>query len=248
MNNKYNDNFINMEDIYNVINEPEEMYYDDDITYLDDPYDENEFYVEDELAWADDITYLDEPEEDEFDLDLGEGFIPLPQGDYYQEELIVIDENYVLDEFEEDLVENYVRPAIDNYQEVHYSYEDINNLLQEAEEIDLMVEEAESLIQFPVQQDLAEELQVPDMSEEDDKIAKSIAKEHIDNVKAGEAIGSLYGDNENPEDDTSWVDDNDDPFGNDIGVIIAEDPNEEVVEDDFVEGSFQDWINQQQGN
>ena len=241
----YNDNY--MENIYELINSEEEEFYDDDITYLDDPVDEFSYY-DDELSWADDITYLDDPEEEEFDLDLGEGFIPLPQGDYYQEELIVIDEKYILDEFEEDLVENYVRPAIEERQEVEYSMDDIYTFINDTDEIEFNMDDAESLIHFPVQQDLAEELQVPDMSEEDDKIAKSIAKEHIDNVKAGEAIGSLYGDNEKPEDDTSWVDDNEDPFGNDISVIIADDPNEEVVEDDFVEGSFQDWINQQQGN
>ena len=39
--------------------------------------------------------------------------------------------------------------------------------------------------------------------------------------------------------------DGEDLFGNDIDVIIAEDPNAEVVEDDFVEGSFQDWLEQQ---
>ena len=238
----YNDNY--MENIYELINSEEEEFYDDGITYLDDPVDEFSYY-DDELSWADDITYLDDPEEEEFDLDLGEGFIPLPQGDYYQEELIVIDEKYVLDEFEEDLVENYVRPAIEERQEVEYSIDDIYTFINDTDEIEFNMDDAESLIHFPVQQDLAEELQVPDMSEEDDKIAKSIAKEHIDNVKAGEAIGSLYGDNEKPEDDTSWVDDNEDPFGNDISVIIADDPNEEVVEDDFVEGSFQDWLNQQ---
>ena len=241
----YNDNY--MENIYELINDEETEVYDDGIIYLDEPVDEFSNY-EDELAWADNITYLDEPEEEEFDLDLGEGYIPLPQGDYYQEELIVIDEKYILDEFEEDLVKNYVRPAIEERQVVQYSLDDIYTFLNDEYEIELDLDNVESLIQFPVQQELAEELQITDMSEEDDKIAKSIAKEHIDNVKAGEAIGSLYGDNEVPEDDTSWVDDNDDPFGNDIGVIIAENPNEEVVEDDFVEGSFQDWINQQQGN
>lgn len=238
----YNDNY--MENIYELINFEEEEFYDDDIIYLDDPVDEFSYY-DDELSWADNITYLDDPEEEEFDLDLGEGFIPLPQGDYYQEELIVIDEKYILDEFEEDLVENYIRPAIEERQEVEYSIDDIYTFINDTDEIEFNMDDAESLIHFPVQQDLAEELQVTDMSEEDDKIAKSIAKEHIDNVKAGEAIGSLFGDNEKPEDDTSWVDDNNDPFGNDISVIIADDPNEEVVEDDFVEGSFSQWLNQQ---
>jgi hypothetical protein len=243
MYNKMNDNY--MDSIYELINvSDEEYYYDDGIEYLDDPVDEFNYY-DDELSWADNITYLDEPEEDEFDLDLGEGFIPLPQGDYYQEELVVIDENYALDEYEEDLIENYTRPAIEEQQEVQYSMDDIYSFINDTDEIELNLDNVESIIQFPVQQELVEELKVTDLNEEDDKIAKAIAKEHIDNVKAGEAVGAIFGDNEKPEDDTSWVDDNDDPFGNDISVIIAEDPNEEVVEDDFVEGSFQDWITQQ---
>jgi len=238
-----NENYMN--NIYDIIYAPEVEYVNDDgIEYLDEPEDEIYYGFDDELSWADDITYLDEPYEEEFDLDLGEGFIPLPQGDYYQEELQVIDEYYVLDEYEEDLVENYTRPSLEDYQEVQYSMDEIYNLLDGEDEIKLDIDNAESLIQFPVKQDLEEELQVTDMSEEDDKLAKAIAREHMDNVKAGEAVGALMGDNEVPEDDTSWVD-GEDLFGNDINVIIAEDPNKEVEEDDFVEGSFQDWLEQQ---
>ena len=238
-----NENY--MQDIYDVIYAPEVEYNDDGIEYLDDPIDDEIYFgFDDELAWADDITYLDEPYEDEFDIsNLGEGFIPLPQGDY-QEELVVIDEHYILDEYEEDLIANYERPAIETKQDIDYSLDEIYNLLDGEDEIELDVNNIESLIKFPVQQEVTEELKVSNLSEEDDKIAKAIAREHMDNVKANEAIGALHGDVENPEDDTSWVD-GDDPFGNDINVIIAEDPNKEVIEDDFVEGSFQDWINQQ---
>ena len=239
-----NENYMN--DIYEIIYAPEVEYNEDGIEYLDEPDDDMYYGCDDELAWADDITYLDEPYEEEFDLglDLGEGFIPLPQGDYQQEELVVIDECYVLDEYEEDLIDNYVRPSLEDYQEVQYSMDDIYNLLDGADEIELNIDEAESLIKFPVSQELEEELQVTDMNEEDDKLAKSIAREHMDNVKAGEAVGAIFGENETPEDDTSWVD-GEDLFGNDINVIIADDPNKEVVEDDFVEGSFQDWLEQQ---
>ena len=237
-----NENY--MDSIYDVIYAPEVDYYDDGIEYLDEPEDEIFYGHDDELAWADNITYLDEPEEDEFELDLGEGYIPLHQGDVYQEEIVVIDEYYVLDEYEEDLVENYTRPSLEDYQEVQYSMDEIYNLLDGEDEIKLDIDNAESLIQFPVKQDLEEELQVTGMSEEDDKLAKAIAREHMDNVKAGEAAGMLFGDVETPEDDTSWVD-GDDLFGNNLDVIIAEDPNKEVVEDDFVEGSFQDWLEQQ---
>lgn len=238
-----NENY--MQDIYDVIYAPEVEYNEDGIEYLDDPIDDEIYFgFDDELAWADDITYLDEPYEDEFDVsNLGEGFIPLPQGDY-QEELIVIDEHYILDECEEDLIANYERPAIETKQDIDYSLDEIYNLLDGEDEIELDVNNVESLIKFPVQQEVTEELKVSNLSEEDDKIAKAIAREHMDNVKAGEAAGALFGDVENPDDNTSWVDD-DDPFGNDINVIIAEDPNKEVIEDDFVEGSFQDWLNQQ---
>ena len=241
MRNKNNKNY--MEDIYDVIYAPEVEYNDDGIEYLDSPDDELFYGYDDELSWADDITYLDDPEDDEFDLDLGEGFIPLPQGDVYEEELVVIDEQYILDEFECDIIEDYVQPAIEQ-QEDDYGMEDIYNIINEDDEIVLNVDEAESLIKFPGQQTVEEELHVPELSEEDDKIAKAIAKEHIENVKAGEVAGGLFGDVENPDDDTSWVDD-DDLFGNNIDVIIADDPNKEVEENDYVEGSFQQWLDQQ---
>ena len=234
-----------MDSIYNLINSEEVEYNDDDIIYLDEPDDEIFYGYDDELAWADDITYLDEPEDEEMDLDLGEVFIPLPQGEIYQEELTVIDENYMLDEYEEDLVQDYVRPALEDVQEVEYSFDDIFTYLQDEEnDISIDAENAESLIQLPVEQELAEELHVANISEEDDKIAKAIAREHIDNMSACESAGSLYNDSDNPEDDTSWVDD-EDIFGNNIDVIIAEDPNKEVVEDDFVEGRFDEWMKAQ---
>ena len=233
-----------MDSIYDIIYAPEVEINDDDIIYLDEPYEETFMGYEDELAWADNITYLDEPYEEEFDLDLGEGYIRLPQGEVYEEILPVIDENYILDEYEEDLVENYVRPTIEDMQQVEYSMDDLMNIVNDDYSIEFNDVDLESLIKFPVQQDYAEELNVTDLSEEDDKIAKSIAREHMDNVKAGEAAGALFNDVSIPEDDTSWVD-GDDLFGNDINVIIAEDPNKEVVEDDFVEGSFNDWLKQQ---
>lgn len=234
-----------MDSIYSIINSEEVVYHDnDDIIYLDEPEDEMFMGYDDELAWADDITYLDEPEDEEMDLDLGEGFIPLPQGEVYQEELIVIDEHYILDEFEDDLIENYEAPAIESVQEVQYSFDDIYSFLVDYDEEPIDVEKAESLIQLPVQQDISEELNVPSMSEEDDKIAKAIAKEHLENIKLSESGVKLYDEALTPEDDTSWVD-GEDLFGNDISVIIAEDPNEEVVEEDYVEGSFETWLEQQ---
>ena len=255
MKNLNNDNY--MQGIYDIINAPEEVYDEDGIIYLDEPEDEFSYGYDDELAWADDITYLDEPEDDEFDLDLGDGFIPLYHNENYQETVLVIDENYVPDEFEYDIAEYKIQPAVEteeeqpaveqepyDYDNEDYSLDKIYDIINEDDSILINIDGAESLIKFPIEQTLEEELQVTDISEEDDKIAKAIAKEHMENVKAGEAVGALYGDVETPEDDTSWVD-GDDLFGNDINVIIAEDPNKEVEEDDFVEGSFQDWLDQQ---
>lgn len=234
-----------MDDIYDVINAVEEEYNDQGIEYLDEPFDENDFYYEDELSWADNITYLDEPEDDDFNLDLGEGFIPLPQGEVYQEELVVIDENYVLDEFEVDLIDNYVKPAVEKNQE--FTFDEIYNLIDDDENdmlIDLDNMEIESIINLPGNSDSEEELKSVCMDDETSSLATSIAKEHLDNVKAGEAAGALFGDVENLEDDTSWVKDDDDIFGANIERIIADDPNEEVKED-FVEGTFEDWLAQQ---
>ena len=234
-----------MDNIYDVINAVEEEYNDQGIEYLDEPFDENDFYYEDELSWADNITYLDEPEDDDFNLDLGEGFIPLPQGEVYQEELVVIDENYVLDEFEVDLIDNYVKPAVEKNQE--FTFDEIYNLIDDDENdmlIDLDNMEIESIINLPGNSDSEEELKSVCMDDETSSLATSIAKEHLDNVKAGEAAGALFGDVENLEDDTSWVKDDDDIFGANIERIIADDPNEEVKED-FVEGTFEDWLAQQ---
>lgn len=242
-----NENY--MDAIYDVIYAPEVEVNEQGIEYLDEPIEEYNFY-DDDLAWADDITYLDEPEVEEFNLDLGEGFIPLPQGEQYHEELIVIDENYILDEFEEDLIDNYERPSVVIEKEEvkeEYDFNDIYNLLDSEDEI--ILDEVESIIHFPVSNEpKEEELQNINMDDETSKLALSIAKEHMDNVKAGEVAGGLFGDLENPEDDTSWVKDDNDLFGADISVIIAEDPNKEVEDEEFVEGSFEDWLAKQNSN
>lgn len=242
-----NENY--MKAIYDVIYAPEVEVDEQGIEYLDEPIEEYNFY-DDELAWADNITYLDEPEEEEFDLDLGEGFIPLPQGEQYHEELIVIDENYILDEFEEDLIDNYEKPSVVIEKEEvkeEYDFNNIYNLLDSEDEI--ILDEVESIINFPVNNEpKEEELQNINMDDETSKLALLIAKEHMDNVKAGEVAGGLFGDLENPEDDTSWVKDDNDLFGADISVIIAEDPNKEVEDEEFVEGSFEDWLAKQNSN
>ena len=228
-----------MESIYNLLNSPEEEF-DDGITYIGSPDDEDEFFYEDELAWADDITYLDEPDDDEFNLDLGEGFIPLPQGDIVYEKPIVIDENYMLDEYEVDLTNSV------SYLDLEDEVTEMTNVVKETQkevDINLDLDKAESIIKLPKQQTIAEELQVLDITPEDDRISKAIAREHLDMINSGSL--NLASEDYGLEDDTSWVDD-DDLFGSDISVIIAEDPNKDVEEEDFVDGSFEQWILEQQ--
>lgn len=229
-------NYNYMDSIYNMINSPEIE--EDDIVYLDEPEDEYfDFGFDDGLSWADDITYLDEPEEDEFEFDLGEGYIPLPKGEYYQEELIVIDENYVLDEYEQDLVDN-VKVIDDEFEEMkEMIYPEVDN-----ETLVPDIEKAESIIKLPKEKTESEEFEIVNMSVEDDKISKAIAKEYLDNYKANNVLDLVTEEYDNPDDDVSWLDDKD-LFGNDISVIIADDPNEDFEEtEDYVEGSFMEWL------
>ena len=229
-------NYNYMDSIYNMINSPEIE--ENDIIYLDEPEDEYyDFGFDDGLSWADDITYLDEPEEDEFEFDLGEGYIPLPKGEYYQEELIVIDENYVLDEYEQDLIDN-VKVLDDEFEEMkEMIYPEVDN-----ETIVPDIEKAESIIKLPKEKTESEEFEIVNMSVEDDKISKAIAKEYLDNYKANNVLYLVTEEYDNPDDDVSWLDDKD-LFGNDISVIIADDPNEDFEEtEDYVEGSFMEWL------
>lgn len=241
-----------MENIYDVLNSADEEFVDDGITYVGFPEDEDELFYEDELAWADDITYLDEPEDDEFDFqDLGDDYIPLPQGDIIYEQPVVIDENYMLDEFETDIVDGcYIeeieeKPAVERKQrtESDGELEDILKFLsQEDVDLSLDLDKAESIIKLPEKQEVVEELKILGQNNDDDKISKAIAKEYMD--MASSNVTNIASEEYGTEEDTSWVN-GEDIFGNDISVIIAEDPNKEVEEEDFVEGSFSDWLAQQ---
>lgn len=242
-----------MKDIYDVLNSADEEFVDDGITYVGFPEDEDELFYEDELAWADDITYLDEPEDDEFDFqDLGDDYIPLPQGDIIYEQPVVIDENYMLDEFETDIVDGcYIeeieeKPAVERKQrtESDGELEDILKFLsQEDVDLSLDLDKAESIIKLPEKQEAVEELKILGQNnDDDDKISKAIAKEYMD--MASSNVTNIASEEYGTEEDTSWVN-GEDIFGNDISVIIAEDPNKEVEEEDFVEGSFSDWLAQQ---
>lgn len=241
-----------MESIYDVLNSADEEFVDDGITYVGFPEDEDDLFYEDELAWADDITYLDEPEDDEFDFqDLGDDYIPLPQGDIIYEQPVVIDENYMLDEFETDIIDGYYveeieeKPAVEIKQrtESDGELEDILKFLsQEDVDLSLDLDKAESIIKLPEKQEVVEELKILGQNDDDDKISKAIAKEYMD--MASSNVTNIASEEYGTEEDTSWVN-GEDIFGNDISVIIAEDPNKEVEEEDFVEGSFNDWIAQQ---
>ena len=241
-----------MENIYDVLNSADEEFVDDGITYVGFPEDENDLFYEDELSWADDITYLDEPEDDEFNFqDLGDDYIPLPQGDIIYEQPVVIDENYMLDEFETDIIDGYCieeieeKPAVERKQrtESDGELEDILKFLnQEDVDLSLDLDKAESIIKLPEKQEVVEELKILGQNGDDDKISKAIAKEYMD--MAGSNVTNIASEEYGTEEDTSWVN-GEDIFGNDISVIIAEDPNKEVEEDDFVEGSFSDWLAQQ---
>ena len=241
-----------MESIYDVLNSADEEFVDDGITYVGFPEDEDDLFYEDELAWADDITYLDEPEDDEFDFqDLGDDYIPLPQGDIIYEQPVVIDENYMLDEFETDIIDGYYveeieeKPAVEIKQrtESDGELEDILKFLsQEDVDLSLDLDKAESIIKLPEKQEVVEELKILGQNNDDDKISKAIAKEYMD--MASSNVTNIASEEYGTEEDTSWVN-GEDIFGNDISVIIAEDPNKEVEEEDFAEGSFNDWLAQQ---
>lgn len=225
-----------MDSIYGVLSSPE-IEYDDDIVYVDEPRDDFDFGYEDELAWADDIVYLDEPEDETLnDLrDLGDGYIPLPQGDDVIVDSVIIDENYVLDEFELDIVEGivYIDDDVEQMEEIIKSSNNTDELIS--------LDEAKSIIKLPGEDNMTDELSISNLSSEDDKIAKAIAREHLDNV--GTEIGLPGDEYTDVTDDTSWVD-GQDLFGNDIDVILADDPDMEVEDTDYVDGSFEDWLNQ----
>ena len=229
-----NKNFNYMSSIYDVINDTtfDDNY--DGVEYLDDP---DEICYDDELSWGDDIIFLDEPEEELPIMDLGDGFIPLYQGETYQEEVVVIDEYYQLDEYEQDLVMYDPQPAIQMEEEVQVI---VNNEPSELDKILGMGEDNISIIKFPDDMKVENDIETRETDDEDDKISKTIAKEYLENQSTKSALEILSEDLEDPTDDTSWVD-NPDLFGNDVSVILAENPNEEI-EEEFVEGSFSDWI------
>ena len=152
---------------------------------------------------------------------------------------IVEGENVIIEtQYEE--MDDEVKEFINILSDDDLKEEDSFNEVKETTGIDM--DKVESIIKLPKDKTLEEELKVVPIDSEDDKIAKAIAKEHLDNVKANSNLAEFLDDEyNNPDDDTSWVN-GPDLFGNDIDVIIADDPNKEFEDTNFVEGSFSQWL------
>ena len=222
MNNNY------MDSIYSVL-DSNEVDYNDDVMFVDNPDDyefENEFD-----NWGDDVTIIGDFEEDEFNFDLGEGYIPLPKGDDYNQPVIVIDEYYNLDEYEIDILEGIVESESVEYKESNYSTEGEESLA-------IDVEKAEGITNFGESNEPVDELTNLNMCPDDERVVKAMARDYMENLGTDTL---LEGEFQDASDDTSWIDDPD-LFGNDISVIIADNPEADFVEDDFVDGSFEQWL------
>lgn len=222
MNNNY------MDSIYSVL-DSNEVDYNDDVMFVDNPDDyefENEFN-----NWGDDVTIIGDFEEDEFNFDLGEGYIPLPKGDDYNQPVIVIDEYYNLDEYEIDILEGIVESESIEYKESTYSTEG-------EESLTIDVEKAEGITNFGESNEPVDELTNLNMCPDDERVVKAMARDYMENLGTDTL---LEGEFQDASDDTSWIDDPD-LFGNDISVIIADNPEADFVEDDFVSGSFEQWL------
>ena len=222
MNNNY------MDSIYSVL-DSNEVDYNDDVIFVDNPDDyefENDFN-----NWGDDVTIIGDFEEDEFNFDLGEGYIPLPKGDEYNQPVIVIDEYYNLDEYEIDILEGIVESESVEYKESTYSTEGEESLA-------IDVEKAEGITNFGESNEPVDELTNLNMCPDDERVVKAMARDYMENLGTDTL---LEGEFQDVSDDTSWIDDPD-LFGNDISVIIADNPEADFVEDDFVDGSFEQWL------
>ena len=222
MNNNY------MDSIYSVL-DSNEVDYNDDVMFVDNP---DDYEFEDEFNnWGDDVTIIGDFEEDEFNFDLGEGYIPLPKGDDYNQPVIVIDEYYNLDEYEIDILEGIVESESVEYKESTYSTEGEESLA-------IDVEKAEGITNFGESNEPVDELTNLNMCPDDERVVKAMARDYMENLGTDTL---LEGEFQDASDDTSWIDDPD-LFGNDISVIIADNPEADFVEDDFVDGSFEQWL------
>lgn len=239
-----------LENIYDIIDSEDTSVDDNGVNIIDeeDDYDYNSLY---EPEWGEEVEFLDEDEsEDECYLEeLGDGFIPLPQGDV-EVDVVVIDEDYTPDEYEVDVCEGYSQEEIEVIDELEEDDSEVINVGDEMSEYknkedsnfdnelarlhNVTVED--SVINTPETETLSESMGVSD-DPDTDKIAKSIAKEHMDRMSEQSV---LPGDETANDIDKEWI--HEDMFGNDIGSIIADVPeNIDIEDDDYIEGSFKDW-------
>lgn len=239
-----------LENIYDIIDSEDTSVDDNGVTILDDDedYDYNSLY---EPEWGEEVEFLDSDESgDECYLEeLGDGFIPLPQGDV-EVDVVVIDEDYSPDEYEVDVCEGYNQNEIEVLDELVEDGSEIINVGDEMsgyknkEESTFDNEIArlhnatveDSVINTPETETLAESMGVND-DPDTDKIAKSIAKEHMDRMSEQSA---LPGEETSSDIEKGWI--HEDMFGNDIGSIIADvSENIDIEDDDYIEGSFKEW-------
>lgn len=238
-----------LEGIYDIIYSDDTKVENDGIEIIDDDEEIDSY----EPEWGEDVEIIDEDyDEDECYIEeLGDGFIPLPQGDDVEVDVIVIDENYVPDEYEADVCGNYsegnveiidedeeaevidVNAEMSNYtNKKESSFDNELKRLHEASEED-------SVINTPKTEPVDESLGVYG-DRDTDKIAKSVAKEYMDR-SAEQSV--LPGEEVEDEVETAWIEE--DMFGNDIGSIITDAPEDINIEDtDYIDGSFEDWANQ----
>lgn len=222
-------NYDYMSDIYDVLDAPIDNEPEDEFIMIDEEDGDYEYD-----NWGEDIIFIGGDPDEDVIYDLGDDYIPLPQGDV-EYEAIIIDENYVLDEYERDVADSSDVIYLD---EVEQFVELVETTEPDAG-FELKEDLAASVVKLPESKTADEEISIMnDLNQEDDRISKAIAKEYMEEAEINAEL--LPGD-EIPSEDFSWIDN--DIFGNDIDVILAEDPNEQEQEDDdYVDGSFEEWI------
>lgn len=232
-----NKEFDYMEGIYAFIEEADnDVRNDDGIIFVDDEEDEVIPFSDYDYIDDDGIVFIGDDEEDDYYL--GEDCIPLPEFDQVEEQVVVIDENYELDEYESDEFAEIVSEDdvvfIDDYDEIIAMTEN----LEGAESFYDIVEDAESNIKTLEKEEIDEMGGVSSVNTVDDKLSKDIARDVIEEASVNSDL--LLEDLDEESDEGNWI--NEDIFGNDIESIIAE--KTDVVEEEvYDEGSFEDWVN-----
>lgn len=232
-----NKEFDYMEGIYAFIEEADnDVRNDDGIIFVDDEEDEVIPFSDYDYINDDGIVFIGDEEEDDYYL--GEDCIPLPEFDQVEEQVVVIDENYELDEYESDEFAEIVSEDdvvfIDDYDEIIAMTEN----LEGAESFYDIVEDAESNIKTLEKEEIDEMGGVSSVNTVDDKLSKDIARDVIEEASVNSDL--LLEDLDEESDEGNWI--NEDIFGNDIESIIAE--KTDVVEEEvYDEGSFEDWVN-----